>query len=84
MTDCPLCDLKRLTQWHYQDGEWVICDCLTCGVPMVVYRKHVPSIEDIGVSKVGEMVALARKLFPERREDFKKRSIPRHFHFHMR
>jgi len=37
---CELCELKPLTSWHYEDDIIVICDCLTCGMPMLVFRRH--------------------------------------------
>lgn len=40
MKDCELCELKPLTDWHYADDIIVICDCLTCGTPMLVFRTH--------------------------------------------
>jgi len=38
--DCELCELKPLTLLHYADDIIVICDCLTCGTPMLVFRRH--------------------------------------------
>ena len=40
MAECELCKLERLTKWYYEDDVIVICDCLTCGMPMLVFRSH--------------------------------------------
>lgn len=49
MKRCELCELEKLSVWHYADGIIVICDCLTCGVPMLVFRRHgdVPLAEEL-------------------------------------
>jgi len=39
---CELCRLEYLTPWHYDDELMVICDCATCGIPMLVFREHGP------------------------------------------
>lgn len=48
MKDCELCELEKRTAWHYADGVIVICDCLTCGIPMLVFRRHgdIPLVEE--------------------------------------
>lgn len=40
MTNCPLCNLEHKTHWYYETPEFVVCDCLTCSVPMVVLHEH--------------------------------------------
>jgi len=84
MTECPLCNLERRTHRYFESSSWIICDCVTCRVPMVVYCEHMASEEDIGEDKVGDIVDIAQTMFPDRRPDFEMRSFPEHFHFHMR
>jgi len=43
---CELCALERLSAWHHEDGLLVICDCVTCGIPMLVFRSHGPRTEE--------------------------------------
>lgn len=40
--NCPLCRAEKLTVWHYADpdGLWWIADCLTCGMPLLVFGGH--------------------------------------------
>lgn len=80
MNDCPLCDLEEVTKWFYQDEDFVICDCLTCKTPMVVWRCHTfPSGDEICTMK-----RKAAELFPHRRIDEDRRSVSGHYHFHLR
>ncbi len=37
---CPLCKLEKITTWYYEDDEFVILDCESCGVPMGVIKGH--------------------------------------------
>ena len=43
---CELCGLERRTAWHYEDELMVICDCLTCRIPMLVFKSHGPRMEE--------------------------------------
>jgi len=79
--ECPLCNLKKLTRWYYADKDFIICDCLTCNSPMIVYRKH--KIQPSSKAK-NEILRIARLLF--KNEDLKfrgySRSIPMEEHWH--
>ena len=44
--ECELCRLAPLTPRYYVDKEVVICDCLTCGIPMLVFRHHGEASEE--------------------------------------
>lgn len=77
---CPLCEMKNLTPWHFVDREFVLCDCLTCKVPMMVWRDHdFPDRAD-----VRRMKAIARRMFPNRLIDEGRRTVKDHYHFHLR
>ncbi len=78
--DCELCELKKVTPWHYETENWVIIDCKVCKVPMYVYRSH----GDIPGAIEREMLKDAKKRFHERRIDKRKRKIFGHYHFHCR
>lgn len=47
---CELCKLVEgggvVTRFYYQDGKIAIVDCLTCKIPMVVFKKHGEASED--------------------------------------
>jgi len=77
---CELCRLKPKTTWYYEDKDWVIFDCETCGIPMIVYRHHgeLPS-----VNKVWEILyeipfpCVGLKVRTEQRK------IKDHWHIHL-
>lgn len=85
MEGCALCRLAagrdRVTRVWYEDEVCVVVDCRTCGVPMVVVKRHV---EVAGCRESAHMVRVAKRLFPGGHIDFRKRSIPGHDHFHVR
>jgi len=78
--NCPLCELKIITRLYYEDPMFVIIDCATCKVPMVVFRPHREPTKE----EQEKMVTKAKELFPDRVPDFRRRSIPDHWHMHMR
>lgn len=39
---CELCKLKRKTQWYYVNDNFIICNCKSCGIRMLVFRAHGP------------------------------------------
>lgn len=41
---CELCNLERKTRWYFENSFMIICDCLTCGIPMVVLKRHTTEI----------------------------------------
>jgi len=82
MIKCPLCERERLTTWYHEDNICYICDCTTCGVPMVVLKEHRKPIKN----ELEHMINLARKQFNMETNtfDFSMRKIKNHFHFHLR
>jgi len=79
--NCELCELKRLTRWHYADDIIVICDCLTCGVPMLVFRRHgeIPLAEEHHARQ--RLIELYGKRLVKVR--MKARKIVSHKHWHI-
>lgn len=78
---CPLCRREARTKHHFEDDVLWVVDCLTCGVPMVVLKRHVATPTDwerAYAKRIGEA------LFPEARFDDTPRSIPEHWHAHLR
>lgn len=85
--NCELCARVRITRVHFEDDRWWVVDCLFCGVPMAVYKRHVANPS----AKVkAEARGLLRALFPPKplegppEFDDSMRSIPDHYHMHMR
>lgn len=78
---CDLCNLPRLTPWYYEDEYCVICDCKTCGVPMVVLRRH--SMEPVAreLASIAEHVMLLYG--PDVRLRLAQRQIADHMHWHI-
>jgi hypothetical protein len=81
MDKCELCSLKKKTEWHYKDDDWIICNCKTCHNQMAVYRKHtlyVPS------KKVFELMKIIKSLYGNDMViRFKQRKIKDHMHLHF-
>ena len=89
---CPLCsifenlDIKtKLYYPRYSDinrlDDFVIVDCLSCGVPMVVVSDHTTTI---GKEQWGRILYQARRLFGTgMRLRLKRRTIKDHWHAHV-
>jgi len=78
---CPLCDLEKKTHWYHENESFVVCECLSCEVPMYVWKSHVlvPTVVEQRT-----MYDDAKKRFPDRKIDLVRRGVPDHFHFHCR
>lgn len=84
---CELCQAQKLTTWHYEDEHIWIADCIICGVPMVVLKRHAakPSeFEDELMER--KLVEIAdREVGPGKYNvDKWPRRIPDHIHYHAR
>jgi len=77
---CELCNLKSLTAWHYADNVIVICDCLTCRVPMLVFRRHgdIPLAEEHHARQ--KLIELYGKRLVKMRTQERKVKDHRHWH----
>jgi len=78
--DCPLCNLEKKTHWYFENDKYIICDCLTCKVPMFVWKDHdiFPTVQE----RI-EMCSDGKRRFPDKEPRLLRRQIPDHFHFHM-
>src|SRR4030095_679817 len=38
--DCLLCRAERVTDWHFEDEECWVTDCMVCRNPIVVWTPH--------------------------------------------
>ena len=83
---CLLCDAERLTDWHYEDGDCWVSDCVVCMTPMVVWRTH--GLPDPGTEATLlthlERVAAGRYGDEGYYVDAERRRIPDHWHAHAR
>jgi len=87
-SDCPLCNLEKKTRWYYEDDKYVVCDCLTCKVPMVVLKSHLqctcPTCTFWKMVEK-EVTDICRDLFGDAFVGFRKeqRQIKFHWHWHV-
>ncbi len=81
MAVCELCELKRLTKWHHEKGLFVICDCLTCGIPMLVFRSHGPRTKEERVEAMIKIIELYGKRLIKIR--MKPRKVIEHEYGHI-
>jgi hypothetical protein len=84
--DCLLCSAERVTDWHLEDAQCWVADCLVCRTPMVVWRTHGlpdPVLEE-------RLLDALRRIASERYGvdgfwiDGERRRIPDHWHAHAR
>lgn len=81
MAECDLCKLEHKTSWYYEDSDFVILECDTCHVPMVVYKKHIIKMPE---RKIIYIKKLSYQIFGEQitfREE--QRKIKDHWHIHI-
>lgn len=78
---CELCNLEEKTKWYHKDREFIICDCLTCKIPMIVYRKHTMKLS---INCLRRVTFLVRHLFGDNAVlRLKQRKVPDHWHAHI-
>jgi len=81
MKECDLCILDQKTRWYYEDDLIVICDCLSCRVPMIVLRKHTVRITP---KIIYHLVDVSQRVFGKNIElRTQQRNIPDHLHWHI-
>lgn len=79
--DCELCHLERKSIWYYENTDFIICDCLTCKTPMIVFKRHGPARLDEQM-RAHEVVV---KIFGSKFLAFRKkcRKVLDHPHWHI-
>jgi hypothetical protein len=83
---CLLCSAERVTDWHFEDEECWIADCVVCATPMIVWRTHglpAKDTEERLLARLGE-IAAARYGEDGYWVDPRRRRIPDHWHAHAR
>src|SRR5437588_4733090 len=82
---CQLCDADRVTDWHFEDEECWVADCIVCGTPMIVWRIHGLPSEDLEQVLLARLREVAGARYPGGFWiDGERRRIPDHWHAHAR
>jgi len=88
---CPLCDLYQKreikTRFYFETDRFIVVDCQTCQVPMVVWKEHKPNLTY--QEKNSMIIEVGKKMAPyfEGKHftwDDKMKQIPSHYHMHLR
>jgi hypothetical protein len=83
---CPLCVAEQRTAWLYADDVCWVALCSTCGVPMVVLRRH--TTEPTPAEKrhmLDALISSVRKSCTGPiRITSDMRTHPEHYHLHAR
>jgi hypothetical protein len=83
--DCLLCRAERLTEWHFEDEECWITDCLVCMTPMIVLRAHALLEREDEERLLARLEMIAAERYPDGYWiDPERRRIPDHWHAHAR
>ena len=78
---CELCDLEHKTKWIFENDSFIICDCLTCSIPLVVLKRH--SME-LGSAELVHLINVLYELFGGFYHlRFDQRKIKDHWHCHI-
>ena len=86
---CELCALAPTTHWYAEFDEpfrFVILDCDSCDVPMVVLGRHCaqPSGDELATMRDALAKVAAEKFAEDWFFDDNMRQIPDHYHGHAR
>ena len=88
---CSLCELKTILHtYDDSDPRWIIIDCMSCVLPMAVWRGKPLHTMDVPEKDVIDMENALRKVGEEKfgKEQFFidkiQREVPDHLHWHAR
>jgi hypothetical protein len=83
---CLLCDAERLTEWHYEDDDCWVGDCVVCMTPMVVWRTHGLPDARTEAALLAHLERVAGERYGDEGfyVDGERRRIPDHWHAHAR
>lgn len=80
---CVLCDLVYdrdvKTELHWENERFMIVECLTCRVPMLVFKEH----REWDAGELQLAIKAATALFPSCSIRMQRRQILDHPHFHI-
>ena len=79
--NCELCNMAQKTHWHHEDENWIIADCITCNIPMLVYKDHSMKIP---VDHLADALQICKHLFGSNISlRTNQRKIYDHWHVHV-
>jgi hypothetical protein len=81
-----LCIAEPVTEWHHQDADCWVADCLVCRTPMVVWRVHGMPDAEMEARLLSHLERIAAARYGEEGfyVDPERRRIPDHWHAHAR
>ena len=84
---CDLCILEDKTNTYLETDKFIILDCDSCFIPMVVWKEHTMKIDSEDERLMEESLVKVAKQF-YKHDNFKidknQRAIPDHLHWHSR
>ena len=84
---CDLCNLDKLTEWHHEDEEIIVFDCVSCHVLQVICKEHTMNPPTgIRIKMRKALVKAARSVYGHDNFyiDKNQRKILDHIHWHAR
>lgn len=81
---CKLCKAKKKTRRYHEDSVCWIADCDACDVPMVVYKSHGTQPTPAHRGHMIKILFELGKPGQAYKVDTSMRSIPSHWHAHLR
>ena len=85
--DCDLCLLKRRTNVYLDNRFFIILDCDSCHVPMVVWKEHTMDVPKPDEQVMEAFLTEVANQFYEGKSYFidkNQRAILDHIHWHAR
>lgn len=85
--NCELCELKKITHWYYECGDFVIIECKSCRLPMAVWRNHTMDLKPECEKRMEtKLIEVANEFYKDKhwKIDKVQRKIPNHLHWHVR
>lgn len=89
---CDLCKLvfdhEIKTKLYFENASYIVVDCLTCKIPMLVLKDHVDEFtreQEVELTIIlKNLFKGLRKLIPTQFIDYDMRLISNHAHVHVR
>ena len=84
---CDLCLLKRRTNVYIDNEYFIILDCDSCHVPMIVWKEHTMDVPDPDKQMMEVFLIEVSNQFYEGKSYFidkKQRAVLDHMHWHAR